>query len=102
MLRAQVAQKTALGRAAKKIMEAGGLVSDEIMVNMIQQEVSENPECQNGHDPSAVSTNSISDLFLTVSRERYHKPRNSMLCWNRSRLNSIMQSVGSSMCCTDM
>lgn len=49
MLRAQVAQKTALGKAAKKIMDAGGLVSDEIMVNMIQQELTENPKCQNGY-----------------------------------------------------
>jgi adenylate kinase len=49
MLRAQVAQKTALGKAAKKIMDAGGLVSDDIMVNMIQQEITENPACQNGY-----------------------------------------------------
>jgi adenylate kinase len=48
MLRAQVAQKTPLGKAAKKIMDAGGLVSDDIMVNMIQQEITQNPECQNG------------------------------------------------------
>ena len=49
MLRAQVAQKTALGKAAKKIMDQGGLVSDDIMVNMIQQEITENPNCQNGY-----------------------------------------------------
>jgi adenylate kinase len=49
MLRAQVAQKTALGKVAKKIMDAGGLVSDEIMVNMIQQEITENPQCQKGY-----------------------------------------------------
>jgi adenylate kinase len=49
MLRSQVAQKTTLGKAAKKIMDAGGLVSDDIMVNMIQQEISENPECQKGY-----------------------------------------------------
>jgi len=49
MLRAQVAQKTALGKAAKKIMDQGGLVSDDIMVNMIQQEITENPDCQNGY-----------------------------------------------------
>lgn len=54
MLRSQVAQKTALGKAAKKIMDAGGLVSDDIMVNMIQQEITENPECQNGYLPSRV------------------------------------------------
>jgi adenylate kinase len=48
MLRAQVAKKTALGREAKKIMDAGGLVSDEIMVNMIKGELENNKECQNG------------------------------------------------------
>lgn len=48
MLRAQVAKKTDLGREAKKIMDAGGLVSDEIMVNMIKSELENNKECQNG------------------------------------------------------
>ncbi|KAH7118011.1 adenylate kinase-like protein cytosolic [Dendryphion nanum] len=48
MLRAQVAKKTTLGREAKKIMDAGGLVSDEIMVNMIQNELENNQECKNG------------------------------------------------------
>ena len=49
MLRAQVAKKTDLGRAAKKIMDQGGLVSDEIMVNMIQNELDSNTECKNGY-----------------------------------------------------
>ncbi|KAF2154732.1 adenylate kinase 1 [Myriangium duriaei CBS 260.36] len=48
MLRAQVAKKTDLGRAAKKIMDQGGLVSDEIMVNMIKNEIETNTECKNG------------------------------------------------------
>ncbi|KAI9695533.1 MAG: adenylate kinase [Bogoriella megaspora] len=48
MLRAQVAKKTALGREAKKIMDQGGLVNDEIMVNMIKSEIEENPECKAG------------------------------------------------------
>ncbi|KAF2085792.1 adenylate kinase 1 [Saccharata proteae CBS 121410] len=48
MLRAQVAKKTALGREAKKIMDQGGLVSDEIMVNMIKSELENNQECKNG------------------------------------------------------
>jgi adenylate kinase len=48
MLRAQVAAKTPLGREAKKIMDAGGLVSDEIMVNMIKTELENNQECKNG------------------------------------------------------
>ena len=49
MLRAQVAAKTTLGREAKKIMDAGGLVSDEIMVNMIKTELESNQECKNGY-----------------------------------------------------
>ena len=48
MLRAQVAKKTALGREAKKIMDAGGLVSDDIMVNMIKSELEGNADCKNG------------------------------------------------------
>ncbi|PYH77142.1 adenylate kinase 1 [Aspergillus uvarum CBS 121591] len=48
MLRSQVAKKTDLGREAKKIMDQGGLVSDEIMVNMIKSELENNTECKNG------------------------------------------------------
>ncbi|KAF7359166.1 adenylate kinase [Mycena sanguinolenta] len=48
MLREQVAQKTPLGVAAKKIMDAGGLVSDEIMVGMIKDQLENNKGCKNG------------------------------------------------------
>ncbi|KAF2861244.1 adenylate kinase [Piedraia hortae CBS 480.64] len=48
MLRAQVASKTPLGLAAKKIMDQGGLVSDEIMVNMIRDQLDSNPDCRRG------------------------------------------------------
>ncbi|KAF2491541.1 adenylate kinase-like protein cytosolic [Lophium mytilinum] len=48
MLRAQVTKKTPLGREAKKIMDAGGLVSDEIMIGMIKNELDTNVECKNG------------------------------------------------------
>ncbi|KAK4058661.1 adenylate kinase [Microbotryomycetes sp. JL221] len=48
MLRDQVKQGTDLGKQAKKIMDQGGLVSDEIMVGMIQQQLDENKECQLG------------------------------------------------------
>ncbi|KAJ6606300.1 adenylate kinase 1 [Mycena vulgaris] len=48
MLREQVTQKTPLGVAAKKIMDAGGLVSDDIMVNMIKDQLDNNKECKNG------------------------------------------------------
>ena len=48
MLRSQVARQTDLGKAAKKIMDQGALVSDEIMVNMIKDELVNNKECQDG------------------------------------------------------
>ncbi|KAL8991704.1 MAG: hypothetical protein Q9169_007727 [Polycauliona sp. 2 TL-2023] len=48
MLRSQVAKKTALGREAKKIMDQGGLVSDEIMIGMIKGELENNKECKQG------------------------------------------------------
>jgi len=48
MLREQVVKKTPLGVEAKKIMDAGGLVSDEIMVGMIQEQLDNNKTCKNG------------------------------------------------------
>ena len=48
MLRQQVTAKTPLGLEAKKIMDAGGLVSDDIMVGMIKDQLENNKECKNG------------------------------------------------------
>ncbi|KAL2160116.1 hypothetical protein VTH06DRAFT_1771 [Thermothelomyces fergusii] len=48
MLRSQVAKKTPLGREAKKIMDAGGLVSDDIVLGMIKEELENNKECKGG------------------------------------------------------
>lgn len=48
MLRSQVAKKTTLGREAKKIMDQGGLVSDEIVIGMIKAELENNQECKGG------------------------------------------------------
>lgn len=48
MLRDQVAKQTELGKAAKKIMDQGGLVSDEIMIGMIKSQLETNKECENG------------------------------------------------------
>ncbi|KAG9032586.1 adenylate kinase [Tulasnella sp. UAMH 9824] len=48
LLREQIAQKTQLGLEAKTIMDAGGLVSDDIMVNMVKDQLENNKECKNG------------------------------------------------------
>ena len=48
MLREQVSKQTELGKMAKKIMDQGGLVSDEIMVSMIKDQLETNPACKGG------------------------------------------------------
>ncbi len=47
MLRAAVKAGTPVGLQAKKIMEAGGLVSDEIMIELVKQRINES-DCKNG------------------------------------------------------
>lgn len=47
MLRAAVAAKTPLGLEAKKAMESGALVSDDIVIGLIE-ESTKAPECQRG------------------------------------------------------
>lgn len=47
MLRAAVEAGTPLGLTAKKIMESGGLVPDEVMIDLVTQRISE-PDCAHG------------------------------------------------------
>lgn len=48
MLRDQVTKGTPLGKEAKKIMDQGGLVSDEIMIGMIKDQLENNKACTKG------------------------------------------------------
>ena len=48
MLRAHVKAGTELGVAAKKIMDEGGLVSDDIIMGMVQERIKED-DCKNGY-----------------------------------------------------
>jgi adenylate kinase len=47
MLRAAVKAGTAMGLAAKKVMDAGGLVSDEIIIGLVKERITQ-PDAANG------------------------------------------------------
>ena len=47
MLRAAVAAGTPLGLEAKKIMDAGGLVRDDIIIGLVKERIAQ-PDCANG------------------------------------------------------
>ena len=47
MLRAHVKNGSELGKAAKKIMDSGALVSDDIIIGMVKERINE-PDCANG------------------------------------------------------
>jgi len=48
MLRAAVKAGTPLGLAAKKVMDSGALVSDEIIIGLVKERLRE-PDCRNGY-----------------------------------------------------
>ena len=47
MLRAAVKAGTALGLEAKKVMDAGGLVSDDLIINLVKDRIAQ-PDCAKG------------------------------------------------------
>ena len=47
MLRAAVKAGTTMGLAAKQVMDAGGLVSDEIIIGLVKERIAQ-PDCANG------------------------------------------------------
>ena len=47
MLRAAVKAGTAMGLAAKLVMDSGGLVSDEIIIGLVKERIAQ-PDCANG------------------------------------------------------
>src|SRR5436853_3046811 len=48
MLRAAVKAGTPLGVAAKKVMDSGQLVSDDIIIGLVKERLKE-PDCRNGY-----------------------------------------------------
>lgn len=74
MLRSQVAKQTALGKEAKKIMDQGGLVSDDIVIGMIKSELETNTECKKGFIldgfPRTVTQAKRLDSMLSERKEK--------------------------------
>ena len=48
MLREAMANQTPLGKQVKQLMDGGGLVSDDIIMSMLSQRLSQ-PDCENGY-----------------------------------------------------
>lgn len=47
MLRSAIKEGTELGKQAKSVMDAGGLVSDELIINLVKERIAQ-PDCANG------------------------------------------------------
>lgn len=48
MLREAIAKETALGKQAKEIMDAGNLVPDEVIINLVKERIKQE-DCKNGY-----------------------------------------------------
>ncbi|ORZ16283.1 adenylate kinase-domain-containing protein [Absidia repens] len=79
MLRAAVAAKTPLGLEAKKVMDAGGLVSDEIVIGMIKENLDNNEECKNGFILDGFPRTVTQAEKLDDMLESRNKPLNSVI-----------------------
>ena len=72
LLRSQIAQQTALGLEAKKLMDKGQLVPDEVVVGMISTALEENPQAKgflfDGFPRTAAQAESL-DKLLDFKKE---------------------------------
>ena len=68
LLRSEIAKKSALGLEAKKMMDKGQLVPDEVVIGMISAAVDENP--------------APSGFCLMASRVLPNRPKPLMSCWS--------------------
>lgn len=71
LLRSQIAQQTALGLEAKKLMDKGQLVPDEVVVGMISIALEENPQAKgflfDGFPRTAAQAQAL-DSLLEIKR----------------------------------
>ncbi len=76
MLRAAVKAGTPLGLAAKKIMDAGELVSDDIIIGLVKERL-EKPDCKNGFLFDGFPRTIKDNIIGNHTCKNYEKSRNS-------------------------
>ncbi|KAF1804184.1 adenylate kinase-domain-containing protein [Mucor lusitanicus] len=79
MLRAAVAAKTSYGVEAKKLMDAGALVPDEIVVGLIEENLNNNPQCANGFILDGFPRNVAQAEKLDTMLKAMDKPLNNVI-----------------------
>ena len=78
MLRAAVSAGTELGLKAKEVMDAGGLVPDDVMIGMIEQRIAED-DCKNGFILDGFPRTTAQAEALDVMLAKQDKPLNAVI-----------------------
>lgn len=72
MLRSEIAKQTPLGMAAKKIMDEGGLVSDEIVINMIANCITDQGALFDGFPRTIAQAQALDELLAKHQQQIDH------------------------------